>query len=548
LKINFFSKLVTTFLFFMSFSYAVSLPDFTVLAEQQGSKVVNISSIKNAVNRGNQQLSPQEEHMQEFFNRFGIPMPPGMGPNDQQQKQMSATGSGFILESDGYIITNAHVVGEADSIIVKLADKREFQAKLLGIDRRTDVALLKIDAKDLPAVKLGNPKKIKVGEWVAAIGSPFGLENTMTVGVVSAKGRALPQQENYVPFIQTDVAINPGNSGGPLFNTNGEVIGINSQIYSRTGGYMGLSFAIPIDVAMDVADQLKNNGKVVRGWLGIAIQEVTDELTEALGLKDKSGALVAAVNKGAPAGKAGIEAGDVILKFNNKEIETSSDLPKYVRLTKPNNVVPVEIWRKGNIKTLRVKIGEMPDDRMQASNKKTIKESVNRIGLVLKETNAKDKKMHEKIRNFSIIAHIDHGKSTLADRIIQHCGGLTEREMDSQVLDTMELEKERGITIKAQTVTLKYKAKDNQVYTFNLIDTPGHVDFTYEVSRSLAACEGGILVVDASQGVEAQTVANCYTALDQNIEVFTVLNKIDLASAEPDRVKKEIEDVIGIEA
>ena len=393
MKINFFSKLVTTFLFFMSFSYAVSLPDFTVLAEQQGSKVVNISSIKNAVNRGNQQLSPQEEHMQEFFNRFGIPMPPGMGPNDQQQKQMSATGSGFILESDGYIITNAHVVGEADSIIVKLADKREFQAKLLGIDRRTDVALLKIDAKDLPAVKLGNPKNIKVGEWVAAIGSPFGLENTMTVGVVSAKGRALPQQENYVPFIQTDVAINPGNSGGPLFNTNGEVIGINSQIYSRTGGYMGLSFAIPIDVAMDVADQLKNNGKVVRGWLGIAIQEVTDELTEALGLKDKSGALVAAVNKGAPAGKAGIEAGDVILKFNNKVIETSSDLPKYVRLTKPNNVVPVEIWRNGNVKTLRVKIGEMPDDRMQASNKKTIKESANRIGLVLKEATAKDKKM-----------------------------------------------------------------------------------------------------------------------------------------------------------
>ena len=393
MKINFLSKLVTTFLFFMSFSYAVSLPDFTILAEQQGSTVVNISSIKNAVNRGNQQLSPQEEHMQEFFNRFGIPMPPGMGPNDQQQKQMSATGSGFILESDGYIITNAHVVGEADSIIVKLADKREFQAKLLGIDRRTDVALLKIDAKDLQAVKLGKPKNIKVGEWVAAIGSPFGLENTMTVGVVSAKGRALPQQENYVPFIQTDVAINPGNSGGPLFNTNGEVIGINSQIYSRTGGYMGLSFAIPIDVAMDVAEQLKNNGRVVRGWLGIGIQEVTDELTEALGLKDKSGALVAAVNKGAPAGKAGIEAGDVILKFNNKLIETSSDLPKYVRLTKPNNVVPVEIWRNANVKTLRVKIGEMPDDRMQASNKKTIKESANRIGLVLNEATAKDKKM-----------------------------------------------------------------------------------------------------------------------------------------------------------
>jgi len=393
LKIKFLTKLITTFLFFMSFSYAVSLPDFTVLAEQQGSTVVNISSIKNAVNKGNQQLSPQEEHMQEFFNRFGIPMPPGMGPNDQQQKQMSATGSGFILESDGYIITNAHVVGEADSIIVKLADKREFQAKLLGIDKRTDVALLKIDAKNLQAVKLGNPKNIKVGEWVAAIGSPFGLENTMTVGVISAKGRALPQQENYVPFIQTDVAINPGNSGGPLFNTKGEVIGINSQIYSRTGGYMGLSFAIPIDVAMDVADQLKNDGRVVRGWLGIAIQEVTDELTEALGLKDKSGALVAAVNKGTPAGKAGIEAGDVILKFNNKVIETSSDLPKYVRLTKPNNIVPVGIWRNGKTKILKVKIGEMPSDTMQASSKKPIKESANRIGLVLKEVTTKDKKM-----------------------------------------------------------------------------------------------------------------------------------------------------------
>ncbi|MBT3826219.1 MAG: Do family serine endopeptidase [Nitrosomonadales bacterium] len=376
----------------MSFSYAVSLPDFTVLADQQGNTVVNISSIKNAVNKGNRQLSPQEEHMKEFFNRFGIPMPPGMGPNDQQQKQMSATGSGFILESDGYIITNAHVVGEADSIIVKLADKREFQAKLLGIDKRTDVALLKINAKDLQAVKIGNPKNIKVGEWVAAIGSPFGLENTMTVGVISAKGRALPQ-ENFVPFIQTDVAINPGNSGGPLFNTNGEVIGINSQIYSRTGGYMGLSFAIPIDVAMDVADQLKMNGRVVRGWLGIAIQVVTDELKEALGLKDNSGALVAAVNKNTPAGKAGIEAGDVILKFNNKVIALSSDLPKYVGMTKPNKVVPVQIWRNGKTKILRVKIGEMPIDKMQASNKKTIKESVNRIGLVLKESGAKDKKM-----------------------------------------------------------------------------------------------------------------------------------------------------------
>ena len=378
----------------MSFSYAVSLPDFTVLAEQQGSTVVNISSIKNAVNRGNQQLSPQEEHMQEFFNRFGIPMPPGMGPNDQQQKQMSATGSGFILESDGYIITNAHVVGEADSIIVKLADKREFQAKLLGIDRRTDVALLKIDAKDLQAVKLGKPKNIKVGEWVAAIGSPFGLENTMTVGVVSAKGRALPQQENYVPFIQTDVAINPGNSGGPLFNTNGEVIGINSQIYSRTGGYMGLSFAIPINVAIDVMNQLKTNGKVIRGWLGIAIQEVTKELSESFGMKNTNGALVAGIEKGAPAEKGGLLPGDVITKFDGKLIESSSDLPKAVGNTKPGKTAVAEVFRKGSVKTLNLTVGEMPSDQVEviASNKQPEKAEVNRMGLVLKEAPPQQRK------------------------------------------------------------------------------------------------------------------------------------------------------------
>ena len=356
MKINFFSKLVTTFLFFMSFSYAVSLPDFTVLAEQQGSKVVNISSIKNAVNRGNQQLSPQEEHMQEFFNRFGIPMPPGMGPNDQQQKQMSATGSGFILESDGYIITNAHVVGEADSIIVKLADKREFQAKLLGIDKRTDVALLKIDAKNLPSVKLGNPKNIKVGEWVLAIGSPFGLENTVTAGIVSALGR---DTGDYLPFIQTDVAVNPGNSGGPLLNLNGEVIGINSQIYSRTGGFMGISFAIPIDEANLVAGQLKKTGRVIRGRIGVLIGEVTKDVADALGFSTATGAMIRSVDPEGPSSPAGIKPGDIVLKFQGRKIKRVSDLPRIVGSTKPGTFAKIEVWRKGKVLSLKVKVDEL---------------------------------------------------------------------------------------------------------------------------------------------------------------------------------------------
>ena len=381
MKINFLSKLVTTFLFFMSFSYAVSLPDFTVLAEQQGSTVVNISSIKNAVNRGNQQLSPQEEHMQEFFNRFGIPMPPGMGPNDQQQKQMSATGSGFILESDGYIITNAHVVGEADSIIVKLADKREFQAKLLGIDKRTDVALLKIDAKDLQAVKLGKPKNIKVGEWVAAIGSPFGLENTMTVGVVSAKGRALPQQENYVPFIQTDVAINPGNSGGPLFNTNGEVIGINSQIFTRSGGFMGLSFSIPVSVAMNVVKQIREKGSVSRGWLGVQIQRVDRDLAESFKLDRAAGALITQVFEGSPAEMGGLKEGDIILNFAGKAIDLSSELPHVVGMTDVDAIADVVIVRDGEQKTLGIKIGELEQNAAFQGAPGAPAELGNRIGV-----------------------------------------------------------------------------------------------------------------------------------------------------------------------
>lgn len=388
------------FLIFLSIScyqflYAVELPDFTVLAEEQSDKVVNITSI--AEQTQNQQMRPfHDERMEEFFKRFGIPLPgfPGLPPQDQEQppqERVNGTGSGFIIESDGYIITNAHVVAQADSVMVKLTDKREFKAEILGIDRRTDVALLKIDAKKLPTVKFGNPDNVKVGAWVAAIGSPFGLENTVTVGVVSAKKRALPQ-EDFVPFIQTDVAINPGNSGGPLFNTRGEVIGINSQIYSRTGGYMGLSFAIPIDVAMTVAKQIKKNGRVIRGWLGINIQQISEELSESFGMSDTKGALIAGVGKGSPAERGGLVAGDIILKFNNNKINTSVDLPKFVGNTKPNAVVPINILRKGKKITLRVKIGEMPTKEMQIASKKSKKPSVNRLGLALKELSEKDRK------------------------------------------------------------------------------------------------------------------------------------------------------------
>ena len=377
---------------------AKDLPDFTELAEKQSPIVVNISSIQK--NRANSmQGSPEDEQMQEFFKRFGIPVPPGMPPQNgrgQQpmpDKQVYATGSGFIVASDGYILTNAHVVKDADEVMVKLNDKREFKAKVIGIDLRTDVAVLKINANNLPKVNIGNPDTIKVGEWVAAIGAPFGLENTMTVGIVSAKGRALPQ-ENFVPFIQTDVAINPGNSGGPLFNLKGEVIGINSQIYSRTGGYMGLSFAIPINVAIDVMNQLKTNGKVIRGWLGIAIQEVTKELSESFGMKNTNGALVAGIEKGAPAEKGGLLPGDVITKFDGKLIESSSDLPKAVGNTKSGKTAVAEVFRKGSVKTLNLTVGEMPSDQVEviASNKQPEKAEVNRMGLVLKEAPPQQRK------------------------------------------------------------------------------------------------------------------------------------------------------------
>jgi len=337
---------------------AAQLPDFTDLVEKQGPAVVNISTSQSVRNP----LLPQIPNLQEddpfyeFFRRF-IPQ-----PGQPREFQSQSLGSGFIVSQDGYIMTNAHVVETADEITVKLTDKREFKAKVIGADRRTDLALIKIDASGLPAVKFGDPNKLKVGEWVLAIGSPFGFENTVTAGIVSAKGRSLPQ-ENYVPFIQTDVAVNPGNSGGPLFNLRGEVVGINSQIYSRTGGFMGLSFAIPIDVANDIANQLRTAGKVTRGRIGVVIQPVSKELADGFGLSRTQGALVNSVEKGGPADKAGIEPGDVILRFDGKPVSSSEDLPRIVGSTRPGAKVNMQVWRNKGARDVQVVVVEMQDEK-----------------------------------------------------------------------------------------------------------------------------------------------------------------------------------------
>ena len=369
------------------------LPDFTELAEKQGPAVVNISTTQ--VMRGNQGMPfPFDENDPafEFFKRF---IPRGPGGNTPREFENKSLGSGFIVSQDGYLLTNAHVVEGADEVTVRLTDKREFKAKIIGADKRTDIALLKIEASGLPAVRMGDPGQLKVGEWVVAIGSPFGFDNSVTAGIVSAKGRSLPQ-ENYVPFIQTDVAINPGNSGGPLFNLRGEVVGINSQIYSRSGGYMGVSFAIPIDVAMEIQNQLRVSGKVSRGRLGVVIQEVSKELAESLALGKPMGAVVNAVEKGGPADKAGLEPGDVILKFDGKPISASADLPRMVGATKTGTRSTLQVWRKGATRDIAVTVGEMSDEKTASSRPsrggKPSEQKANRLGLVVSELTAEQRR------------------------------------------------------------------------------------------------------------------------------------------------------------
>lgn len=336
------------------------LPDFTGLVEQNKASVVSISvEATRPAMQGNMQGEVPEILKRFFGDQFNFEMPP------QQRRPQQGLGSGFIISADGYILSNNHVIDGADKVTVRLLDRRELAAKVIGTDKRSDIALLKVDAQDLPVAKIGKSDQLRVGEWVFAIGAPFGFDYSVTAGIVSALGRGLPR-ENYVPFIQTDVAINPGNSGGPLFNLAGEVIGINSQIFSGSGGYMGLSFAIPMDIAMEVVDQLKGGGKVARGWLGVVIQDVGRDLAESFGLARAEGALVAKVMPDAPAAAAGLKEGDIITAFNGQDVVFSSDLPHFVGRMKPGSIATLKVMREGRAREVKVKIGELPSEEALA--------------------------------------------------------------------------------------------------------------------------------------------------------------------------------------
>ena len=370
------------------------LPDFTQLVEDTNQSVVNISTIKK-VKR--QRDLPQFRGMPEELLRhfFGLPQFPNErpgGPQEEPREEAHSLGSGFVISEDGYILTNHHVIEGADEIIVRMRDRSELLAEVVGTDARTDVALLKIDADDLTYAKIGRSDNLKVGQWVLAIGEPFGLDFTATHGIISALGRSLPD-DTYVPFIQSDVPINPGNSGGPLFNLAGEVIGINSQIYSKTGGSMGLSFSIPIDIAMNIVEQLKDNGKVARGYLGVQIQEVTSDLAESFGLTKPQGALVGQTYKGTAAEKVGIQAGDIILEFDGKVIKKSADLPPIIGVTPLNKKVKVKVLRNGEVKIFRVRLNALDDDEQLARSEETSKPiKQNRLGALVRDLDEDDLK------------------------------------------------------------------------------------------------------------------------------------------------------------
>ncbi|WP_394164946.1 DegQ family serine endoprotease [Neptunomonas phycophila] len=380
-----FACLLTVF----SLTAKADFPDFTSLVKQAAPAVVNISTVQKAPSSDAQNgfsfQGPNGEEIPEIFRHFFRFPDQGELPGPQQNTPQSL-GSGFIISKDGYILTNHHVVKGADQVLVRLNDRRELEAVVVGSDERSDVALLKIDANDLPVVKIGDSSELEQGEWVIAIGSPFGFDHTVTSGIVSATGRAL-ENETYVPFIQTDVAINPGNSGGPLFNLDGEVVGINSQIYTRSGGFMGLSFAIPIDVAMNVSEQLESSGFVTRGWLGVVIQEVNKDLAESFGLDKPSGALVAKVLPGSPAEAAGFRDGDIITEFNGQSINLSSDLPHQVGRVKPGTKARVDIVRNGDDKVLTVNIGTLPDEAraIKASSQPAQAPQNNRLNIMISD-------------------------------------------------------------------------------------------------------------------------------------------------------------------
>ena len=387
------------------------LPDFTEMVKNSGDAVVNVSTTQKAPDTGqmdnDQQQMPQDvpPELEEFFKHFFQ----GPGNRGYVPRETNSLGSGFVISKDGYILTNHHVVNNASEIVVKLKDRRELVAKLVGSDESTDVALLKVDAKELPVVQIGVPEQLQVGEWVLAIGTPFGFEQSVTAGIVSAKGRSLPDG-NYVPFIQTDVAINPGNSGGPLFNMQGKVVGINSQIYSRSGGYMGLSFAIPIDVAMNVAEQIKSKGKVSRGWLGVQIQDVTRQLAESFGMERPHGALVAKVIPGGPAEKAGVQVGDIIVEFDGHVIETSGELPPIVGMTAIDQKSNLKIIRQGDKEDLSVKVGLLPAQAAAQIAPGTMPETnVNRLGLSVADLSDEQRQQLQIEKNGVLVQKVNKG-------------------------------------------------------------------------------------------------------------------------------------------
>ena len=437
-----------------SLSAHAELPEFTQLVEQASPAVVNISTTQKVESRraGSHQM-PDLEGMPPMFREFFERMPQQQPPSGQERKrEAQSLGSGFIISADGYVLTNNHVVADADEIIVRLSDRSELVAKLVGADPRTDVALLKVEGKDLPTVKLGSSEGIKVGEWVLAIGSPFGFDHSATSGIISAKGRSLPN-ENYVPFIQTDVAINPGNSGGPLFNLDGEVIGINSQIFTRSGGFMGLSFAIPIDVAMDVADQLKASGKVSRGWLGVVIQEVNKGLAESFGLEKPAGALIAQVLVDGPAAKGGVRVGDVILQVNDRPVILASDLPHLVGVIKPGDKAQFQVLREGKRISLALQVGSMPVDGEEppVASAAEPEQASNRLGVAVVTLTAEQRKQLD-IQNGVLVKAVAQGPAAMIGLrpgdVLTHLNNLSIASVDEFQQVVKQLPDNRSVSMR----------------------------------------------------------------------------------------------------
>jgi len=436
-----FKKVKWCFLLIVLFNQNVlaQLPDFTEMVKANGVAVVNISTTQKAQPETENTLAEQQlpegipPEMEEFFKRFLNEQGGDYVPRDT-----TSLGSGFIISPDGYLLTNHHVVKDADEIVVKFSDRRELLAKLIGSDARTDVALLKVEAKDLPAVTIGAPDKLQVGEWVLAIGSPFGFEQSVTAGIVSAKGRSLPGG-NYVPFIQTDVAINPGNSGGPLFNMEGKVVGINSQIYSRTGGFMGLSFAIPMDVVMNVVEQIKTTGKASHGWLGVQIQDVTRELAESFGMKKPQGALVSKVLPDSPAEQAELQIGDIITEFNGQAIQSSADLPPLVGITPINDKATLKIIRQGETKSISFKVGLLPDEVGKLADiKESPKLSHNRLGINVIDLSDAQREALQVVKNGVLVQDVAKGAGKEAG--IQR-GDVILRVQNNVIHDAADFEK-----------------------------------------------------------------------------------------------------------